>query len=52
MGTDDLLARHRDLLVALNATADRQTAHLEAILEQLRLMNDRLLRVFRAREWR
>jgi hypothetical protein len=48
MGTDDILARHSELLVALNEKADRQTAHLEAIVLQLQHMNEGIIRALSA----
>ncbi len=49
MGTyDDILMRHSELLVALNEKADRQTAQLEAIVLQLRTMNEGIIRALSA----
>jgi uncharacterized coiled-coil protein SlyX len=41
---DELLGQHTELLTALNEKADRQTAHLAAIVEQLRHMNEGIIR--------
>jgi hypothetical protein len=38
------LGQHTELLTALNEKADRQTAHLAAIVEQLRHMNEGIIR--------
>jgi hypothetical protein len=48
MGTDDILARHSELLVALNEKADRQTEQLEAIVAQLQTMNAGIIRALTA----
>jgi hypothetical protein len=42
------LERHTALLVALNEKADRQTAQLEAIVLQLRTMNEGIIRALSA----
>lgn len=44
MTTDEVLGTHTELLIALNEKADRQTAHLGAIVEQLRYMNEGIIR--------
>jgi hypothetical protein len=41
---DKLLGKHTELLIALNDKADRQTTHLAAIVEQLRHMNEGIIR--------
>jgi hypothetical protein len=48
MGTDDILARHSELLVALNEKAEQQTEQLEAIVLQLRTMNEGIIRALSA----
>ncbi|HSS55512.1 MAG TPA: hypothetical protein VLK79_12770 [Gaiellales bacterium] len=44
MTTDELLGTHTELLTALNEKADRQTSHLAAIVDQLRHMNEGIIR--------
>ena len=41
---EELLGKHSVLLTALNEKADRQTSHLVAIVEQLRHMNEGIIR--------
>jgi uncharacterized coiled-coil protein SlyX len=41
---DKLLGKHTELLIALNDKADRQTSHLAAIVDQLRHMNEGIIR--------
>jgi hypothetical protein len=44
----EILSHHSALLEALNETANRQTEHLAAIVEQLRRMNDGIIRALTA----
>jgi uncharacterized coiled-coil protein SlyX len=44
----DLLENHSALLEALNVQAARQTAHLTTIVDQLRRMNDGIIRALSA----
>lgn len=44
----DLLENHSTLLESLNAQAARQTAHLTTIVDQLRAMNEGIIRALTA----
>jgi hypothetical protein len=47
--SDEILARHTQLLESLNAHAERTDRRLAAILEQLRVMNESLIRTMTVR---
>jgi hypothetical protein len=47
--SDEILARHTQLLESLNAHAERTDRRIGAILKQLRLMNESLIRTMTVR---
>jgi hypothetical protein len=47
--SDEILARHTQLLESLNAHAERTDRRIGAILKQLRIMNESLIRTMTVR---
>jgi hypothetical protein len=47
--SDEILARHTQLLESLNAHAERTDHRIGAILKQLRIMNESLIRTMTVR---